>query len=566
MRKQILFLIMIQLIIINNIIFSQSNVTAKFEYGYFNSNEFSFPYRLFVPQNYDSTQMYPIVLTLHGAGESGTDNEIQIEVNHLATCWAESLFQLRHPSFIVSPQSTGGWEFHSVIHMLDSLIDVYNIDTNRIYITGLSMGGYGTWWYMDNYPDYFAAAVPVCGGWSNYENRIEAISHIPIWNHHGEKDNVVPTDLSRNIFNAYSNISLPIVYPDRQKYVKRKISAETKQHILTDNIDYIYSEHKNVDHFAWNSAYADSMVLEWLFSKRKRANNLIGFSNDDDYLEMDSTYMFKINSMADTLEMVLSYSSNLGYTWTEITRTSSHNDSILINTSQLDDSPLGQFRLQVIDNEEDIIGADYSGYYKIDNQDNFIPWLNYYTSNRSLSLIDDSHIDFFFNVNDVENDSLLLSIYYKHDDSSVYDLIQTEKLEVVNMDQVVSVYFDDLLYGEKARLKFELTDGDNTVIDSTAKFRNNNNKPEEVNIISFNNQNFRVYPNPTKNHLNVETNSKFDSNIEYELIDINGRIILENEMHSNMNQIELFGLKAGIYFLKLYNQSKFLGIKKIIIK
>ena len=555
------------LVLSNNTLLAQDEITLKFSYRYFNSDGFSFPYRLFTPENYDSIIMYPIVLTLHGAGESGTDNEIQIEVNHIATCWADSAFQSNHPCFIVSPQSTGGWNFPSVVDMVDSLIAEFNIDTNRIYITGLSMGGNGTWWYIDNYPDYFAAAIPVCGWWTNYLDRVESVRHIPVWNHHGDRDNTVPTSNSRNIFNAYSKAGLPIVFPDRQKYFKPKITEETKNHILTDDIDYIYSEHKGVDHFAWNYAYTDLMVLEWLFSKRKRINGIINFSESSNNTTLDSIHVFYIDCDVDNLVFTLSYSSNLGYMWENILDYSSNSDSIIINTSQLSDSPLGQFRIQLKDNDSNILGTDYSGYYIVDNMENFKPWLNYYTSSRNLRLIDDSYLELLFNVNDVDDELLELTIYYKHDDSVEYNLIQTEELYASNDDQPVNVYFDDLPYGNKAKLKFILTDGENITIDSTDYFKNPNNEPGQENILSLNNSEFRIYPNPVSEMLNIEINTYNESknNCIY-LIDINGKIVLKKNIDKRKIQVQLNDIHPGIYFIKVFNETRYIGIKKVIIK
>ncbi|NJK86710.1 MAG: hypothetical protein HC906_12795, partial [Bacteroidales bacterium] len=145
--KLVLHSILSILFLINLAIQAQiEEITEKFLYGNYNSATNPFKYRLFVPENYDSTKNYPIVLTLHGAGETGNDNEIQISLNHIATCWADSAFQSKHPCFIFSPQTpVYGWGYASVMEMLDSLVNSYSIDTNRIYITGLSMGGYGTW-------------------------------------------------------------------------------------------------------------------------------------------------------------------------------------------------------------------------------------------------------------------------------------------------------------------------------------------------------------------------------------------------------------------------------------
>jgi predicted peptidase len=142
------------------------------------------PYRLLKPVNPESKDLFPLVIFLHGAGERGTDNETQIQ--HITDLFLDERNRGKYPCYLVAPQcpkkdkwanykNAGGEvlmnesptrSMQLVIDLIEKVIKEYPIDQNRIYITGLSMGGFGTWDLMARYPDKFAAAVPICGGGS----------------------------------------------------------------------------------------------------------------------------------------------------------------------------------------------------------------------------------------------------------------------------------------------------------------------------------------------------------------------------------------------------------------
>ena len=174
-------------------------------------------YRLFVPDNYDSARSYPLVLLLHGAGERGTDNEAQLTANQGATIWATPEEQAKHPAFVLAPQSGGspktqGWtslathgqpdpfrpqkELVTAYDILEKVKGEFNIDRGRIYVTGMSMGGFGAYAIAIAHPDEFAAIVPVCGGGD--PAGLAKIAKTPIWDFHAAKDPTVGVGFSRN--------------------------------------------------------------------------------------------------------------------------------------------------------------------------------------------------------------------------------------------------------------------------------------------------------------------------------------------------------------------------------
>jgi predicted peptidase len=151
-------------------LFAQPNIVAKFVARSHSFQSTTLPYRLFIPDNYNPTKKYPLVLALHGSGNRGSDNLQHIQSTRLATSWADPVNQTQYPCFVVAPQCplNQSWNVEpiaaTVSDLLDSLTREFNIDLNRQYITGLSMGGYGTWDMITRFPNRFAAAIPMSAG------------------------------------------------------------------------------------------------------------------------------------------------------------------------------------------------------------------------------------------------------------------------------------------------------------------------------------------------------------------------------------------------------------------
>ena len=200
-------------------------------------------YRLLKPDNYDPQTKYPLVLFLHGAGERGKDNERQLI--HGVRDFAKKENRKKHPCILIAPQCPagagwGGGQAKLVLDLIPVLEKELSIDPKRIYITGLSMGGYGTWDIITRNPDLFGAAVPVCGGGDPAQ--AEKIAKIPIWAFHGGKDPVVKPERSREMVEAL-----------------KKAGGEPK-----------YTEYPDVGHNSWVKAYQDADMMAWLFAQKKK--------------------------------------------------------------------------------------------------------------------------------------------------------------------------------------------------------------------------------------------------------------------------------------------------------
>lgn len=217
------------------------------------------PYRLYVPEDYDPGTAYPLVTFLHGAGEKGTDNISQISGQEVSMTFAQPENQAIQKCFVMAPQcpksdrwvnadwSTGIYDFANttispslskVVDIINYLQTQYSIDQYRLYITGLSMGGMGTWDMISRYPDMFAAAIPVCGAADS--SVASTIKDIPIRHFHGSGDYIVLPAGDQNMEIALA-----------------KAGAK----------DALYTEYATGHSGCWLLAYAETWLPEWLLKQ-----------------------------------------------------------------------------------------------------------------------------------------------------------------------------------------------------------------------------------------------------------------------------------------------------------
>lgn len=186
---------------------------ASFQRKYASLNTY---YLLYLPKEYDtnSSKRWPFIFFLHGAGERG---------NNLDRVLSQGLPKLLQrdpddfPFIVVSPQCTGHgrWSSDILNSALDEIINTYRIDRNRMYLTGLSMGGFGTWALAIAYPSRFAAIAPICGGGD--PSKVCAIKDMPVWTFHGAKDDIVPLESTEVMVDALQHCGgkvLFTVYPN----------------------------------------------------------------------------------------------------------------------------------------------------------------------------------------------------------------------------------------------------------------------------------------------------------------------------------------------------------------
>lgn len=213
-------------------------------------------YNIYVPENYSSKNKYPVLLFMHGMGSIGTD--FVSATNGIKPIFEYSADIVKN-AIIVAPQApdaNGFWPIHNsgndecgwggiAMRLLFEVEKTYSCDTNRIYVTGNSMGGHGTWNLLETYGDHFAAAVPICG-WSNNPGDAAKLKDIPIWIYHGDADPTVPVAASRTMYNT--------------------IKSAGGEKIM-------YTELPGVNHDSWTPAYKSRELISWLFSQSKSSNS-----------------------------------------------------------------------------------------------------------------------------------------------------------------------------------------------------------------------------------------------------------------------------------------------------
>lgn len=221
-------------------------------------------YRILYPVHYRKGKKYPLIVFLHGSGERGYDNEAQLL--HGGDLFIKDRIRNNFKAIVIFPQcppnkawsnlkrgvNGGNWGFLPeepppvtqvmVKSLIDSFADAGRINTRRIYLGGLSLGGMGTYDMVGRNPGYFAAAFPICGA-CDIPWFLNNSGGIPLWIFHGGKDNVVPPDSDRDLFKAL---------------------------MTRGATNVLYTEYPNATHNSWDSAFAEPKLLPWIFSNKKR--------------------------------------------------------------------------------------------------------------------------------------------------------------------------------------------------------------------------------------------------------------------------------------------------------
>jgi predicted peptidase len=229
----------------------------------------TYKYQVFVPDDWNSHQKWPVILFLHGAGERGDDGLLETDVG-IGPAIRNG--RSRIPAIVVMPQCPKNlWWLHPpmqdlAIATLDAAIKEFDGDAQRTYLTGLSMGGYGCWPLAENNPGRFAALIVICGGIrppaaalkaypdlvkltppddpKSYSEAAAKVGNVPVWIFHGAADDIVPVTESQRMFAAM-----------------KKVSSDSH-----------YTEYPGVGHQSWVKAYDEPKLFPWLFSKSLATN------------------------------------------------------------------------------------------------------------------------------------------------------------------------------------------------------------------------------------------------------------------------------------------------------
>ena len=226
------------------------------------------PYRLLTPKTLSPGSAYPLVLFFHGSGERGDDNQKQLQ--HAVGRFAAPDALKEYPCFVVVPQCPTQWDnqqtmwtgerermrlmklspepatpLRTALELSIAIQEKLPIDTDRIYVTGISMGGFAVWETLIRYPQRFAAAIPVCGGGDL--GHADPIKDIPIWAFHGAEDPTVPVEWSRSMIQMIE-----------------KAGGHPR-----------YTEYPGVGHNSWARAFAEPELLPWLFAQKRGSHRRV---------------------------------------------------------------------------------------------------------------------------------------------------------------------------------------------------------------------------------------------------------------------------------------------------
>lgn len=228
---------------------------------YVGRNDEVLKYRLLKPLDFDPNEKYPLVIFLHGAGERGDDNAAQLKHCMAEFCTPQRREQ--YPCYVLAPQcpqeqkwADVDWSADEIkrpesispalgmtFEVVDSMLKDAAVDKRRIYIAGLSMGGYGTWDALARRPDFFAAAIPICGGGD--PTTVEEFKHVPIWCFHGDEDPAVNVERSREMIEAL------------------KAAGGSPK----------YTEYPGVGHDSWTRTFENEETFAWLFDQRQTSTS-----------------------------------------------------------------------------------------------------------------------------------------------------------------------------------------------------------------------------------------------------------------------------------------------------
>ena len=537
-----------------------ASIADLFLYKEYVDGVHTIPYRLFIPEDYDENILYPVMLTLHTSYGCGTDNNAQLMEGKVATIWADPGNQAEHPCIVVSPQLPCGVSFTSspysefVMNILDTVINTYSIDTNRQYVTGISLGSFGAWGFIGEYPERFAAAIPMSGGQAVPD--ADLCKNVSIWAFHAQGDGVVGVASTRSAVNKVAQADRSVVYTHQYYRERINLSDDALLSQVESHSDLLYTEYEGMSHFIWEYSYRRPLLIKWVFDQYRclRDTNAIRISNFNQYKRISGTDTLKWESNYPDHNVEIWFSSNDGRSWQEVSHTKDNDGIFLFNTEDYEDCAVGLIKILLKDEDEHVLSYSLSENFAINNSENGEPFLHLSSLITKTATIREDSIYLNMKIGDPESDILSVEIFYQPDTETGDILCEsfTFDPDTIELKRLFTLY--DKEYATEAVIKVVVSDGEHSVTRSTPTFKNSNGigHPEAAELKTGKKITTSVYPNPTYGPITINLDEPPENELMTSIYNSQGQLILMRSFQNNSKaDINLTDLPDGMFLLEI---------------
>lgn len=551
---------------------SQTNPANKWIADTFFVDSLFVEYRLFVPENYDSTVNYPLILVYGGGSDNIEPYFAHFDLAETLISFADSVNQKNNPCFILVPglpQSGEVWWEPAVDipvnALFASLLKEYSIDKNRFYLTGFSLGGLQTYIGLEFSTNLLAAAIPICGNYGEAD-KVKKFKDVPNWTFHGQDDGTVKVSNSRVVMEEYEKLNSKVIYTNSKYRQEINLSDDKiKNHILAHSNPF-YTEYPGVGHDSWTQAYNTPLLQDWLFSKYKLTAGAIKLSNlidANDYPTLNDSYSIQWDSENPADSVEIWFSNNDGDSW-ELIKSQINNGSFDWNVSKVQDCSLGKIRILLKNNLGFVYGIDESSLFAIDNAaSNGTPEVKIlnqdFIKNATITA---PRINLELLIADPEKDSVTINLLVSCAEEKIYHRFDSFKVST-QIDTIVRMV-DLTQFAKKILiLKAEISDNLSSTTDTTWNFYNYKGRGDCSNSAErdVENSEIQIYPNPFDDKLSIQTNGNRE--YSFELTTITGRTVYQSKMEGNSHRINLKDLSSGIYLVRMKSDN-IVSVRKVI--
>jgi poly(3-hydroxybutyrate) depolymerase len=534
------------------------------------------PYRLFIPADYSPSQKYPIMLALHGAGETGTDNIKQLSYE-MAISWAKPVNQAMYPCFVVVPQcpTSLDWGNDQIIatnvDLMDSLIREFTIDTNRLYITGLSLGGGGTWDMITRFPNRFAAAIPMSGGGN--PALVSNIASTSIWDFHGAQDATIPVAGSRNMMEALKGIGRTVVYTHCHNNDCSGLPDSTIAMYVKSHADLFYTEYQYGGHNIWNESYDYPLLVPWVFDKYRSIPGVITITNLRHHRTLKGIEAVNWQSSVGGDSVEIWYSPDAGRTWRVVSRSEPNSGTYQWDTQNFKDGAFELLKVYVKNHEGFIFGKDQSSYFAVDNAINGTPFVKIlneeFTTGRIFNL---DTLTLKLLVGDSKIVPLTVRLYYSPDGGQNFIQFDSYTTMADTLSTARLIHLGPLENSIDAVIKVEVEDGKSSSSDQTYPFiKQPPTSVAEKTSVELP-KHFALaqnYPNPFNPSTVISYQLPVSSYVTLKVYDLLGRevaTLVNDRKDAGSHKVSFHGssLSSGMYVYQLQAED-FRAVRKMVL-